>query len=107
MFGGIKVKLANSSGIDLEKEDESDADCRADTERLEPGHDDGVDDDDDDGDDDDGVNDDDDDDDGDGDLEPGHNREGAKPEGHDVGDGGDGDGDASVPHCMTDLKQGS
>ena len=52
MFGGIKVKLANSSGINLEKEDESDADRRADTERLEPGHDDGVDDDDD-GDDDD------------------------------------------------------
>ena len=57
MFGGIKVKLANSSGIDLEKEDESDADCRADTERLESEHDDGVDDDDD-GDDDDGVDDD-------------------------------------------------
>ena len=64
MFGGIKVKLANSSGIDLEKEDESDADCRADTERLEPEHDDGVYDDDDD---DDGVDDDDDGDDGDDD----------------------------------------
>ena len=81
MFGVIKVKLANSSGIDLEKEDESDADCRADTERLEPGHDDGVDDDDDA---DDGV-----DDDGDGDDDDGVDDD-------DDGDGDDGDGDRTT-----------
>ena len=37
-------------------------------------------------------------------LKAGHDGEGAKAEGHDVGDGGDGDGDARMTHCLPDLE---
>ena len=37
-------------------------------------------------------------------LKAGHDGEGTEPEGHDVGDGGDGDGDARMTHCLPDLE---
>ena len=38
-------------------------------------------------------------------LKAGHDGEGPEAEGHDVGDGGNGDGDARMPHCMSDLEE--